>query len=132
MRRNSKSFPGEDAFWNRAEPFSRYSGQSPNRKIAQSYDCGSVTAKPKSSNDKARKDNMISQFDIFYEVVDPITQETVFVTEDRYIAEHHYGEGYTVSEKHITITKLSQFAQTQHIVILCWQDKDSTPKFEEA
>jgi hypothetical protein len=91
---------------------------------------GNLPNVSQSSNDKAQKDNMISQFDIFYEVVDPTTQEIVFVTEDRYVAEHHYEEGYNVYEKHLTITKLSQFAQTQHHAILCWQDEDSTPKLD--
>jgi hypothetical protein len=67
---------------------------------------------------------MNSEFDIFFEVIDPVTQETDFVTEDRFIAETHYEEGYTVHEIHSTVTKLSQFAQTQQRVILCWHDTD--------
>jgi hypothetical protein len=39
---------------------------------------------------------MNSQFDIFYEVVDPFTEKTEFVTEDRYMAEILYEKGYTV------------------------------------
>jgi len=67
---------------------------------------------------------MNSHFDIFYEVVNTATQETEFVTGDRFIAETHYEEGYTVYEKHVTVTRLSQFTETQSITILHWHDED--------
>jgi len=54
---------------------------------------------------------MNSLFDITYEIVDPATNESTF-TQDRFIAETHYEKGYDVYEKHRTITKVSQFAQT--------------------
>jgi len=64
--------------------------------------------------------------DIIYEVVDPITQES-FVTEDRYVAEHHYERGYTAYETHTTITILSPFALARQQIVSCWNDEDSTP-----
>jgi len=74
---------------------------------------------------------METQFFITYEVVDPTTQKTDFVTEDRYIAEHHYEKGYTVYENHVTITRLSPFTQTRLFTVLCWNDEDTEPKKEE-
>ena len=53
-----------------------------------------------------------SLFDIFYEVVNPATQKTDFVTEDRFIAETHYERGYTVYENRRTMTKHSTFNYT--------------------
>ena len=71
---------------------------------------------------------MISQFDVFYEIVNPATQETEFVTEDRLIAEHHYEKGYTVYERHRIITRHSTFNQTVTYSNLQWNDN---PEFEE-
>jgi hypothetical protein len=68
---------------------------------------------------------MISQFDIFYEVVNPGTQKTELVTEDRFIAEVQYEKGYTVYEVHRTITRQSTFTQTRTNAILQWHDEDS-------
>jgi hypothetical protein len=65
---------------------------------------------------------MNSQFDIFYEVVHPVTHETEFVTEDRYIAKHHYEKGYTVFENHRTITKQSKFNLSITHSIFQWND----------
>jgi len=67
---------------------------------------------------------MDSQFFITYEVVDPATQEIDFVTEDRYVAEHHYGRGYTVYERHTTIARTSRFTEAQSHTILHWHDAD--------
>jgi len=39
---------------------------------------------------------MKSQFDILYVVVDPATQKTEYVTEDRLIAEIQYEKSYDV------------------------------------
>ena len=81
-----------------------------------------------------KEEKMFSQFDVFYEVVNPATQETDFVTEDRFIAEHHYEKGYTVYERHTTITKLSPFTQTRLYTVLQWHDEDSetiNPKTQE-
>jgi hypothetical protein len=77
---------------------------------------------------------MESQFFITYEVVDPVTLEVAFVTEDRFIAETHYEKGYTVIEKHITITRLSQFSETSSRTVLHWHDEDENinPEIEEA
>jgi len=77
---------------------------------------------------------MDSQFDIFYEVVDPASQETEFVTEDRFIAETHYEKGYSVYEKHLTVTRLSRFAETRSVATLQWSDEDESdnPEIEEA
>ena len=74
---------------------------------------------------------MISHFDIFYEVVNPATQETDFVTEDRYVAKHHYEKGYTVYENHVTATRLSPFTETRLFTSLCWNDEDAESKIEE-
>jgi hypothetical protein len=67
---------------------------------------------------------MDSQFDIFYEVVDPATQKIGFVTQDRFIAEIQYEKGYTVYEKHRTITRHSPFNYTQTYATLQWHDED--------
>jgi hypothetical protein len=77
---------------------------------------------------------MESQFFITYEVVDPASQEVEFITEDRYIAESHYEKGYTVSEKHITVTRLSRFTETRTYAALYWHDEDENvnPEIEEA
>jgi len=77
---------------------------------------------------------MISHFDIFYEVVNPATQETDFVTEDRYIAEHHYEKGYIVYETHRTLTRQTAFTHTRIYSVLYWNDEDSeniNPVIEE-
>jgi len=76
---------------------------------------------------------MNSQFDIFYEVVNPATQETDFVTQDRFIAERHYEKGYTVYEKHRMITRHSPFNHTQTYGALLWHDEDGNinPEIEE-
>ncbi|MDR0327237.1 MAG: hypothetical protein LBI05_02965, partial [Planctomycetaceae bacterium] len=58
--------------------------------------------------------------DEFYEVVDPVTQKTEFVTRDRFIAETHYEKGYTVYEKHQTVTKHSTFNHAIAYSILQW------------
>ena len=71
---------------------------------------------------------MDSHFSIAYEIIDPVTRER-FITEDRYIAEHHYNEkSCTVYERHWTITRLSPFTQTQSLTVLLWNDN---PEFEE-
>ena len=81
-----------------------------------------------------REDIMNSHFSIVYEVIDPVTQER-FITEDRYIAEHHYNEkSCTVYEKHRTDTRLSPFTDAMQQITLCWHDEDSNdinPKTEE-
>ena len=74
---------------------------------------------------------MNSQFDIFYEVVEPGSQKTEFITQDRFIAETQYAEGYTVYEKHRTTTRLSQFTDAMQQITLCWHDEDSDPEPEE-
>ena len=76
-----------------------------------------------------RERKMISHFDVFYEVVNPATQETDFVTEDRFIAERHYEKGYAVYERHRTITQHSTFRQTITYSHLQW---NYNPEFEEA
>jgi hypothetical protein len=77
---------------------------------------------------------MESQFFITYEVVDPTSQEVEFVTEDRFIAETHYERGYTVIERHITVTRLSRFTETSSRTTLHWHDEDENinPEIEEA
>ena len=77
---------------------------------------------------------MNSLFDIAYVVIDPATQKTEFETEDRLIAEIHYEKGYTVYERHTTITKLSPFTQTRLHTVLQWHDDESdniNPEIEE-
>jgi len=74
--------------------------------------------------------NMQSQTDVTYEVIDIETDESFF-TEDRYIAEHHYADGYTVYEKHRTITRVSPFALAYQYVLLRWHDEDSETETEE-
>ena len=76
---------------------------------------------------------MESQFDVFYEVVNPVTQKNEFVTEDRFIAETHYEKGYNVYEKHVTITRMSRFSETRSIATLQWHDEDENvnPETEE-
>ena len=71
---------------------------------------------------------MNSQFDIFYEIVDPATEETELVLTDRFMAEVQYGKGYTVYEMHRTITKHSSFNRTITYSSLQWSDN---PALEE-
>ena len=76
---------------------------------------------------------MKTHFDITYEVIDPITHER-FVTEDRYIAEHHYSEkSCTVYERHTTITQFTRFSEEQSYAILLWHDDDENinPELED-
>ena len=71
---------------------------------------------------------MNSQFDMFYEVVDPETRER-FVTQDRFIAEVHYNEKHClVYERHRTVTRHSTFHETITSSTLHWNDN---PEFEE-
>lgn len=77
---------------------------------------------------------MDSHFDITYEVIDPATQEIDFVTTDRFVAERYYKRGYTVYERHTTITRLSRFTETQSHTAKHWHDEDKNvnPEIEEA
>jgi hypothetical protein len=79
---------------------------------------------------KIQETNMESHFFITYVVVDPATQETDFITEDRYIAEHHYGKGYTVYEKHMAVTQHTPFNRTQTLAELLWHDVDEDANLE--
>jgi hypothetical protein len=70
---------------------------------------------------------MNSQFNIIYEIIDPVTRESFF-TEDRYIAEYHYEEkSCDVYEHHITTTKLSSFTKARQDITLYWHEEDSKP-----
>ena len=74
---------------------------------------------------------MKTQFDEFYEVVNPATQKTEFVTQDRFIAETQYEKGYTVYEKHQTITKHSTFNHTITASILQWNGNQEQEDYNE-
>ena len=71
---------------------------------------------------------MNSHFDITYEVVDPATQKTEYVVADRLIADIQYNKGYTVYERHTTITQHTAFKRTITNSVLLWSDN---PEIEE-
>ena len=70
---------------------------------------------------------MESLFEVTYEVIDPETRER-FVTTDRLIAQHHYGDNCVVYERHRTITRHSAFNETVTCSTIYWNDN---PEFEE-
>jgi len=71
---------------------------------------------------------MNSYFGITYEIVDPVTQKTEFIVSDRLIAKIQYEKGYTVYERHTTVTQHTVFKRTITNSILLWSDN---PEIEE-
>ena len=70
---------------------------------------------------------METQTTVLYEIVVEETNKT-FTTESRRDALDYYEEGYSVFEKHRTVTQPSVNTQTCTIVTLRW---NNNPEFEE-
>ena len=70
---------------------------------------------------------METQTIVFYEIVVEETNKA-FITESRYDALDYYEEGYSVFEKHRTVTQPSVNTQTRTLVTLRW---NNNPDFEE-